>query len=93
MAGGPQTQWKNHVKFYAISGLNSSRRNPGRGVEKCQKWPAVRLTFSSGNVQVSGQRAGEANFLWEARVDFRFFPNDNDKAGSRNLLENGSLWL
>jgi hypothetical protein len=43
MAGGPQTQWKNHVKFYAISGLNVYRRKPGRVVEKDQAWPKVSL--------------------------------------------------
>jgi hypothetical protein len=41
MAGAPQTQRKNHVKFSAISGLDSYRRNPGRGVEKDQQWPEV----------------------------------------------------
>jgi hypothetical protein len=38
MAGGPQTQWKNLVKFYAISGLNLSRRKAGRVIEKDQMW-------------------------------------------------------
>jgi hypothetical protein len=63
MAGGPQTQWKNIVKFYAISGLNLSRRKPGRVVEKDQAWRQVRLKFPLGNFPVSGQRAGEANLL------------------------------
>jgi hypothetical protein len=43
MAGGPQTQRKNHVKFYAISGLKVYRNNPGRVVEKDQAWPEVKL--------------------------------------------------
>jgi hypothetical protein len=34
MAGGRQTQRKNYVKFYAIIGLNSSRRKSGEEGEK-----------------------------------------------------------
>jgi hypothetical protein len=43
MADRPQTQWKNHVKFYAIKGFGMSRREPGKEVKKDQRWPEVSL--------------------------------------------------
>jgi hypothetical protein len=53
MAGGPQTQWKNHVKFYAIKGPNVSRRKSGWVVEKDQAWPGViALAINSFSLEV-----------------------------------------
>ena len=60
MAGERETQRKNHVKFYAISGLNLSRRNPGGEVGKDEAWLEVRGIDPWDGFPVSGLKAGEA---------------------------------